>query len=181
MKILVTYLSKTGNTKKIADAIYGEIKEKKEIKRYDKVQSLEGYDLTFVGFPIHGYGPDGKAKKFLENQCKGKKIILFITHASSENHEALPGYLAKFREASEGTDLVGMFNCQGELAKGVKFIMKMMVGNPLRKFALEDNSKGQPDAERVNRAKVFTRDIMRVLYNWQKIGENSVTYSTGSN
>ena len=127
MNVLVTYMSKTGNTKKVAEVIFKEITGEKEIKRADEVKDLESYDLAFVGFPIHGYGPDPKAKQFLENQCRGKKIALFITHASREDHEELPGYLAKFRDAAAGAAVVGMFNCKGELAQGLKFIMRINI------------------------------------------------------
>jgi flavodoxin len=92
LKMLVTYMSKTGNTKKVAEAIYGEIECEKEIKPSDEVNSLDGYDLAFLGFPIHSFGPDKKAKRFLEEQTKGKRIAFFITHASPEDHEALPEY-----------------------------------------------------------------------------------------
>jgi flavodoxin len=160
MKVLVAYMSKTGNTKKVAEAIYGEIKAEKEIKPIDETTTLEGYDLAFLGFPIHGYGPDKKAKKFLE-QTKGKNVALFITHASWEDHEALPSYLEKFREAVDGANLLGMFNCQGQLAKGVKFVMKLLVGSELRKWAYEDNSQGQPDETRLKRARVFAREIIK--------------------
>jgi hypothetical protein len=53
-----------------------------------------------------------------------------------------------------------MFDCQGELAKGVKFLMKIQFGSENRTFALEDNSKGQPDASRLERARIFTREII---------------------
>ena len=46
MKVLVAYKSQTGNTRKIAEAIFGEIQEEKEIKRIADVDSLEGYDLV---------------------------------------------------------------------------------------------------------------------------------------
>jgi len=161
MRVLVTYMSSTGNTKKVAEAIYGEIEGEKEIKPITEVNNLEGYDLAFLGFPIHGYGPDKKAKKFLEQQTEGQKIALFITHASWEDHEAIPSYLEKFRKAADGANLVGMFNCQGQLAKGVKFVMKLMVGSELRSWALEDNSQGQPDETRLNKARVFAQEIMK--------------------
>ena len=45
MKVLVAYMSQTGNTKKVAEAIYGAIPQPKEIKRVEDVTSLEGYDL----------------------------------------------------------------------------------------------------------------------------------------
>ncbi len=35
MKVIVTYMSRTGNTKKVAEAIFQEIKGKKEIKPMD--------------------------------------------------------------------------------------------------------------------------------------------------
>jgi flavodoxin len=64
MKVLVAYMSWTGNTQKVAEAIYDAIPQPKEIKRVEDVTSLEGYDLAFLGFPIHNLGPDERAKTF---------------------------------------------------------------------------------------------------------------------
>ncbi len=133
MKVLVTYMSKSGNTKKVAEAIFEEISDEKEIKTIDEVDSIEDYDLAFLGFPIHGFGPDKKAKKFLEEHCTDKKrVALFITHASPEDHEELPAFLTKFEQAAAGANLLGMFDCQGELAKGVKFVMSIHPEKKLR-------------------------------------------------
>ena len=52
-KVLVAYMSKTGNTKKVAEVIYDEIQGEKEIKTIEEVESLNSYDLAFLGFPIH--------------------------------------------------------------------------------------------------------------------------------
>ena len=118
-------MSRTGNTRKVAEAIYKEIQCDKEINRVEEVQDLEGYDLAFLGFPIHNDGPDRKARRFLERQTMDQKIALFITHASPEGQEELAGYRAKFRDAGAGATPVGMFNCQGELAKGIKLVMSI--------------------------------------------------------
>ena len=113
MKVLVAYMSKTGNTKKVAEAIFEEIGDEKEIKTVDGVDSVEGYDLAFLGFPIHNLGPDKKTVKFLEKHCvNGRTVALFITHASPEGHEDLPPMLDKFRQAASGTNIVDMFDCQ---------------------------------------------------------------------
>ena len=160
MKVLVAYMSKTGNTKKVAEAIYDEIAGDKELKRVENVKDLGGYDLAFLGFPIHAYGPDKKASKFLERQTKGKRIALFITHASPEDNEELPEYLAKFEDAVAGASLVGMFDCQGELAKGIKLVMAIQPDPKVRHWAKTDDSQGQPDATRIERARVFAREIM---------------------
>ena len=76
MKVLVAYMSRTGNTKKVAEAIYGAIPQPKEIKRVEDVTSLEGYDLAFLGFPMHAFGPDKQVKKFLETHVKDRAIAL---------------------------------------------------------------------------------------------------------
>ena len=45
-KVLIAYMSWTGNTKKVAEAIYDAIPQAKEIKQVEDVGSLEGYDLA---------------------------------------------------------------------------------------------------------------------------------------
>lgn len=90
MKVLIAYMSRTGNTKKVAEAIYGAVPEPKEISRCGDVKSLDGYDLSFLGFPMHVYGPDKKAKVFLETHAKDKTIALFITHMAPEEAPTLP-------------------------------------------------------------------------------------------
>lgn len=166
MKVLVAYMSSTGNTKKIAEAIWGEIVADKDIKPVSEVESLEGYDFAFLGFPIHGYGPDKKTRAILEKLCRNnKKIALFITHASPENEPEVSEWIAKFKQAASGADIVATFNCQGQLSKGVKFIMKISPNKRLRTDARRDNSQGQPDAKRIESAKAFARETMDRLRN----------------
>jgi len=165
MKILVAYLTKTGNTKKVAEAIYEEIRDEKEIKAIEAVESLEGYDLSFLGFPIHQMGPDKKTEKLLERHCINKrKIALFITHAGPEDSPDIPPMLEKFKQAARDADLVGFFDCQGELAKSVKRIMSIMPNKQFRTWAKMDDSQGQPDASRIDKARAFARDVMRKFH-----------------
>lgn len=115
MKVLVAYMSQTGNTKKVAEAIYDTIPQPKEIKHVEDVTSLEGYDLSFLGFPMHGYGPDKKVKNFLETHVKDRPIALFITHMAPESAPPLKGWIQKFSDAAVGANIVGVFDCQGQL------------------------------------------------------------------
>jgi flavodoxin len=161
MKVLVTYMSKTGNTKKIAETIYGEIETQKEIIPIDNVDSLDEYDLVFMGFPIQQMGPDKKASKLMQKHCiDGRDVILFITHAAPEGAPDLQPMLDKFRTAASGANIIDMFDCQGELSKSVKRIMSVMPMANLRRWAKEDNSAGQPDETRINNARIFTREVM---------------------
>ena len=161
MKVMVVYMSLSGNTKKIAKAIFQEIQEEKEIKELNEVDDLEGYDLAFVGFPMHGFGVPEEAQSFLEKHCVGKKIALFITHGAPENSGDLQPWLAKFREAAAGADVIDMFNCQGELAQYV--IDELLKSDNPRYRAYGEaghTTRGQPDDTRVERARVFARETM---------------------
>jgi flavodoxin len=162
LKVLVAYWSQTGNTKKIAEAIFKEIKEEKEIKTLDEVDNLEGYDLAFVGFPINAFGPAAKAKKFLEENSAGKNLALFITHAAPEDQEELPEWLAKCKEPAAGANLIGCFDCQGELSEPIANILKKQKDPKLRYFGeMRDQTLGQPDANCVKRARAFERETMK--------------------
>ena len=161
MKVLVAYMSSTGNTRKVAEAIYGEIDAEKEIKSVSEVENLGSYDISFLGFPTHGYGPDKKAEAVLEKLCRdGKRVALFVTHAAPEDEPEVAEYLAKFKQAASGAELVGVFSCQGQLSKGVKLIMKISPNKKLRSDAKRDNSQGQPDKDRLEKARAFARDTM---------------------
>lgn len=162
MKVLVTYMSNTGNTKKVAEAIFKEIEDEKEIVPIDKVDSIGGYDITFLGFPIKQMGPDKKTKKLLNKHCiDGRNVVLFITHAAPEENPDLLPMLDKFRKEASNATIVDMFDCQGELSKTIKRIMSIMPNADLRRWAKEDNSLGQPDETRIERARVFAKDVMK--------------------
>ena len=162
MKVLVAYQSQTGNTKKVAEAIYAEIKADKDIKEIKDLDSLQGYDLYFVGFPIQAYGPANVTKVFLENNAAGKDIALFVTHASPEDRDILQEWLGRCRDAAAGANLIGMFNCQGELAKDVADFMLNSGDAQLAEWAKErDTTIGQPDETRLERARAFAREIMQ--------------------
>jgi flavodoxin len=158
MKVLVAYMSRTGNTKKVAEAIYGAIPQPKEIKRVEDVTSLEGYDLAFLGFPMHAFGPDKPVKTFLETHVKDRAIALFITHMAPEDAPPLQGWIQKFSDAAVGANIIGIFDCQGQLnSRLLKIIMR------LRYPTRADSSQGQPDETRLERARAFANEIMNRL------------------
>jgi flavodoxin len=161
MNVLVTYYTQTGNTKKVAEAIYGEIAEAKEIKELAAVESLEAHDLSFIGLPIMAFGPAKPAKEFLAAHAAGKKVALFVTHASPEDSEPLQGWLAACKEAAADTDLVGVFHCQGELAESIADLLAKSDDPQIRAFADgRSETLGQPDETRLERARAFAREIL---------------------
>ncbi|MFX1393313.1 MAG: flavodoxin family protein [Promethearchaeota archaeon] len=161
MTVLVTYLSLSGQTKKIAEAIYEEIETEKEIKPISEVENLEGYDFAFIGTPVHSFGPDNNVRMFLKKQAKGKKIAMFVTHAMPPGMEMLKGILAKCKKAANQANLIGFFDCQGEMAEDIaKSLMES--GNPqLAQFGkMREVTIGHPDADEIYNARIFAKEIM---------------------
>jgi flavodoxin len=161
MKTLVAYFSQTGKTRLVAEAIYEAVPGEKVIKALDQVDSLEGYDLTFIGFPIIAFGPAPQGKEFLAKYSAGKKVALFITHAAPEKQEGLDLWLDKCREAASGADLVGMFDCMGELSEQVAEFLINSNDPVLKAFGQRrGETLGQPDETRLQQAREFAQEIM---------------------
>jgi flavodoxin len=160
MKTLVTYMSQTGNTKKIAEAIYGELKGEKEIKPISEVKDLGGYDLAFIGFPILQFDIPPVVKSFLSANTKGKKIAIFMTHAVPEGFEAIHSWTGSYKQAAVGADIVGAFDCQGELAQPIIDMLLKSDDPQMKAFGeMGPLTKGQPDESRVRKAKEFAKEV----------------------
>jgi flavodoxin len=161
VKTLVAYFSQTGKTKLVADAIYESIEGEKELKELSEIESLDGYDLSFIGFPIIAFGPAKEGKDFLEQKAAGKKVALFITHAAPEDQEGVDAWLDKCREAAASAELVGFFDCMGELSEAIANAL-LKSDNPMMKSFGERRSEtlGQPDEARLQRARDFARETM---------------------
>jgi flavodoxin len=154
-------MTSTGNTKKVAEAIYGEIDGEKEIKPIGEVQDLGAYDLSFLGFPTHQEGPDKKTRELLAKHCTaGRNVALFVTHAAPESAPDVPSWMALFKQAAAGANMVGFFDCQGQLSSGVKMVLRLSPNKKYRVWAKSDNSQGQPDKDRLDRAKTFARETL---------------------
>ena len=160
MKVLIAYHSVTGNTKKVAEAIYKEIKADKEMKELKDVASLNGYDLCFIGFPIHAFGPANEAKVFLEKNAAGKKIALFMTHSAPEGEPQIQQWLESAKKAASGANVVGMFDCQGEMAQNVVDMMLASKNADMIAKLEQRDDLGQPDAGRLKKARKFAKEIM---------------------
>jgi flavodoxin len=161
MKTAVIYYSQSGQTKKLADAIAGALPDSPTATPMQEADAPEPSTLVFFGFPIERFGPAKPAAEFLADRLAGHKVALFVTHASPEGTPQVEGWLEGCRQAAAGCDLVGCFDCQGELAMPVKQFMLASDDPGLRAWAEGDTSQGQPDAARLERARTFARDVAR--------------------
>src|SRR4030066_1039958 len=114
--ILVAYYSLTGNTKKIAEAIFEALPQPKTIKPMADVQSLAEYDLIFAGFPVQSHSVPYKAEKFLQSIPKGKKIALFSTHGSVTGSRLSREAIEHAVVVSSQAKLISTFSCRGKVS-----------------------------------------------------------------
>jgi flavodoxin len=156
MKVLVAYYSETGNTRKVAEAIFAGIKHtQKKLLPIDQADDLEDYDLIFCGFPVQHHSVPVKMVHFLQKIPQGKKLALFATHGSLRGGEkAISAFYAALSLTS-GRTMLGTFGCRGQ----VKFQLldEWMEKPQERSWALEAQSAhGHPDAADLEDARSFT-------------------------
>lgn len=83
MKPCIVYFSRTGNTKRLAEAIA----ELTKAPLFDLASSdasvVEDYDLIFIGTPVEGFRPAKETMAFVGRlpNAEGKKTVLFCTYA----------------------------------------------------------------------------------------------------
>ncbi len=130
----VVYLSRGGNTRKVAEAIADELgTAARDIKT---VGTLPQDAFIFLGSGCYGAVLAKEIADFIErNQLQGRKIALFTTSAFGWGKEVL---VMENHLLNQGANVVGRFSCFGEcLAINI----------------------GHPDAEDLEKAREFARSM----------------------
>jgi flavodoxin len=160
MRSAVIYFSVGGNTAKIAQAIADALPGDVELAKLQQAPSLDGYDVVFVGMPIHQFGAPAAVRDFLQSDCQGRRVALFVTHAAGEDMPELQPWLKACQEAADGCDVAGVFNCQGQvpdatrrqwIASGIPMLVQF--------GQLAAIADGQPDEAALQRATAFARRV----------------------
>ena len=157
MKALVTYLSKTGNTEKVAQAIHEGIAfVEKEILPIKDVRDMGKDDLFFVGFPVHDHSIPGIAEKFIRKIPEGKKVAFFATHGSLRGGVfAITAFYYAISLATK-KKVLGTFGCRGKVKEPV--IEKLLKSPQDKYWAIEAQSAGQhPDSHDLEDATRWAR------------------------
>ena len=123
LNALIIYFSATGNTEKVANAIWETLKEEKVnvniLKAQDAAEEeLYNYNLVFLGTPSHSFLPAQPVMHFISNKMKlhrergdiklcapkisGKNAVVFCTYSGPHTgiNEATPvgKYIGQFFE-----------------------------------------------------------------------------------
>ncbi|OPY85449.1 MAG: flavodoxin [Smithella sp. PtaU1.Bin162] len=162
MKALVSYYSATGNTKKIAEAIFEAIHIEKELQPVEEVKNFSGYDIIFYGFPVNAHSVPGKAARFISGLPAGQKIAFFSTHGSlrggqlpKQAFEHALGLAAKLK-------VLGNFGCRGKVDPK---IIDALSKSPEHKTWAEEamGAIDHPNKNDLADAKTFAREMLAKL------------------
>jgi flavodoxin len=161
MKALVTYYSETGNTEKLAKAIFEGIeKAEKEIKPIGEVSDVDNYDVIFCGFPVQSHSVPGKPANFIKSIPGGKKVAFFSTHGSYRGGElAVQAFYYVLTLASK-LKVLGTFGCRGKV--NPKLIEELMKQLEHKSWAEEAHSAfDHPNAADLEDGKNWVRKMMK--------------------
>jgi flavodoxin len=182
MKSLVTYFTQTNNTKMIAEAIFEAISGTGEatidtVRRVD-LDSLDEYDLLFVGAPCHDSDLAPPVKGLLERLPNSPKLKLvgFFTHAtylpdgSTRKQELYDQWAGRCIPSFENTcnekdiELLGLFHCMGKASPPIEYFIRQEI------FTDEDEwneylpvLRKHPTNQDIDNAKKFAQEMIENL------------------
>jgi flavodoxin len=179
MRVLVTYFSQTGNTEKVAEAIFDEVSRNHDSKlkklKEVKEEKLDDYDLIFIGSACHSSDVAPPVKKFLENlpDTPSFKIAGFVTHATYtadgpeyrvQVHEQWSGKcLSTLENSSKAKKIqfLGFFSCMGKPSPAIEqFIAKEVIPDEEQLDLYMKEVSTHPNDVDLEDARAFCRSVL---------------------
>ncbi len=164
MKVLIAYSSRTGNTKKVCDAAYDEIKELAEVDymKVKDVKSTADYDLIVVGFWVDKGTANKKAKQFIEGIRETKVALLGTLGAPPDSFHGDKCRQNVKELVDSSNEYLGVRLARGlvdpKLTKMIKFL-------PLNKEIREQMYQSsitsrEPNEEELQEVRAFIKDSL---------------------
>jgi len=182
MKILIAFYSETGNTERVAQAMYEAVSSNHDVVLMPVgevvVDRLDGFELVFLGAAVHDSDLARPLKRLLEALPMNPRFKLagFSNHAvyvpdgSARKEEiysqwagrCLPSFEDTCRE--KGIQFLGYFHCQGVASKPIEeFIHREIITSEKEWNEYLPESRKYPTPEDLKDAKGFARRIMDKL------------------
>jgi flavodoxin I len=159
MKALVTYYSQTGNTEKIARAIYETIHFEKEILPIRDVKNLQGYDIIFAGFPVQAHSVPAAFLPFFKKLPAGQDIALFCTHGSLRGGHLPKQAIEHAVGLASGARILGNFCVRGRV--NPKVLDSLMTSPQNHVWAEEASGASEhPNEADLADAKEFAKTVL---------------------
>ena len=115
-RVIITYESKYGNTKRVAETIAEGMREARGVEitlsrvkevDFDKIPE---YDAILIGSPNHMGGPVGSVKRFIDKlgklNLKGKQFAVFDTYIGKDYEKAVGKMEKRIRDKIPEAELI---------------------------------------------------------------------------
>lgn len=159
MKVLVTYYSQTGNTEKLARAIFEAIHFEKELLPIKDVKDSRGYDIIFVGFPVQAHSVPAAVHPFFKNLPDKQPIALFCTHGSLRGGQLPKQAIEHALGLASRARVLGTLGVRGRV--NPKVIDALMQTAQNQAWAIEaQGAIDHPTDADLADGKAFARDIL---------------------
>jgi flavodoxin len=164
MKSLVVYSSRTGNTRKIAEAIHSVMPEGTQLSAVENAPDPEGYDFLALGFWVDKGAPDTAMALYME-EVRGKSVGLFGTLGAWPDSDHARESMQRAVDRVEGNTVLGTFLCQGKVdPKLLAAMAKMGEKSPHpmteeRKARLEEAARHPNEDDCEQARKVFAEIV----------------------
>jgi flavodoxin len=168
MKSLLVYSSRTGNTEKVARAIFETLPEPREIYPVETAPPAEGYDFVALGFWVDKGRPDELAARYMAT-VRDQVVGLFGTLGAEPDSEHARTCVRRTMEMmTEGNRVVGAFLCQGRVDPAVVAAMRRHASNvhpmtPERRARLREAEKHPDETDLRNARETFRRIVHELM------------------
>ncbi len=167
MKVLLTWSSKTGNTKSVGEAMASVCPPDTMVCPIEEAPAGGGdCDLLVLGYWVDKGIPNKKSRDFLKG-VSNKKIAFFGTLGAYPDSEHGRDCMAKAAELAGDNEVCGSFICQGKVDPVLLEKMAKMPGNPHemteeRKARIEE-AKKHPNEDDFNNARSWLQEVLAKL------------------
>jgi flavodoxin len=170
MKSMVVYSSKTGNTRKIGEAVLKALPEGSEIYDVENAPLPQCYDFIAMGFWVDKGMPDEKAKAYMA-KIKDKKVGIFMTLGAYPDSEHAIQSANKAKEMLKSNEILGTFICQGRVdPQLVRWMQNLTKDNPSHPHAMDEKRRQRlaeaekhPSSEDCENATIFFEKIIEQI------------------
>ncbi len=147
MKTLIIHAGRSGNTKKMAEAVYNALSGRKKLVSVTELPLQDyNYDLVILGFPIMAGRVEPRAARFLADFRKRTKLLLFMTHGSRRDSALVASVMKQAEGLVSGPELVGRYSSRGEVDSKVLYKLGKS-SKPPEWLKEADGAKGHPDTD----------------------------------
>lgn len=167
IKYKVVFTSKTGNTEKLAKAVYEAISDSsKDIERLSERTKTEEAQVYLVGFWVDRGSCSIDVMDFLD-ELDEKQVLMFGTCGSDPDEEFCRRIETNIKAfILDGNEYLGMYLSQGKMPMRIRRKYEDMQGTKEmgeqaeRMISNFDEALLHPDAEDLEGVKLFVREIL---------------------